>query len=170
MTAPLGVPLPDLRRSLQGIWDMKARVAEVIALLVVGGGLMAAPASAKDITVQMKTQGTGGMMVFEPSYVSAAVGDKVHFVPTDPGHNAAPIAGMVPADTDMTPGAMSKEYVLTVAKPGLYGIKCTPHYTMGMVALIKAGKGAAPNAASAAAVALPPLATKRMAPMLAAAH
>jgi len=149
---------------------MKARVAEMIALLVVGGGLMAAPASARDIIVQMKTQGAAGMMVFEPSYVSAAVGDKVHFVPTDPGHNAAPIAGMVPAGTDMTPGAMSKEYVLTLAKPGLYGIKCAPHYTMGMVALVKAGKGAAPNAATAAAVTLPPLAAKRMAPMLAAAR
>ena len=147
---------------------MNARTAEVVALLLVGAVLIAAPASAKDITVQMKTQGAGGMMVFEPSFVSAAVGDKVHLVPTDPGHNAAPIAGMVPVGTDMTPGAMSKEYVLTVAKPGLYGIKCTPHYTMGMVALIKAGKGAAPNAASAAAFALPPLAAKRMAPMLAA--
>jgi hypothetical protein len=38
-----------------------------------------------------------------------------------------------------------------------------------MVALVKAGKGAAPNAAAAAAVKLPPLAQKRMAPMLASA-
>ena len=45
-----------------------------------------------------------------------------------------------------------------------------PHYTMGMVALIKAGKGPAPNAAAAAAVTLPPLAAKRMAPMLAGAR
>jgi len=149
---------------------MKVRAVEMVALLVAGGALVAAPAAAKDIVVQMKTQGAGGMMVFEPAFVSAAVGDKVHFVPTDPGHNAMPIAGMVPAGTDMTPGAMSKEYVLTVAKPGLYGIKCMPHYAMGMVALVKAGKGAAPNAAAAAAVTLPPLAAKRMAPLLASAR
>ena len=149
---------------------MKGRTAQRLALLAVGTCLIAAPAMARDIIVQMKTQGAGGMMVFEPSYVSATVGDKVHFVPTDPGHNAGPIAGMVPAGIDTTPGAMSKEYVLTVSRPGLYGIKCTPHYTMGMVALVKAGKGAAPNAAAAAAVALPPLAAKRMAPLLASAH
>ena len=149
---------------------MKAGAARLIAVLMAGGALIAAPAAAKDIIVQMKTQGPGGMMVFQPAFVSAAVGDKVHFVPTDPGHNAMPIAGMVPAGTDMTPGAMSKEYVLTLAKPGLYGIKCMPHYTMGMVALIKAGKGPAPNAAAAAAVPLPPLAAKRMAPLLASAH
>jgi pseudoazurin len=149
---------------------MNARAAGLIALLVAGAGLIAAPAAAKDIIVKMKTQGAAGMMVFEPSYVGAAVGDKIHFVPTDPGHNAGPIAGMVPSGTDMTPGAMSKEYVLTVARPGLYGIKCMPHYAMGMVALVKAGKGAAPNAAEAAAVTLPPLAAKRMAPMLANAR
>lgn len=133
--------------------------------------LLAQPAFAKDITVKMKNQGAaGGIMVFEPAYVSAAVGDKIHFVPTDPGHNAGPITGMVPDGVDEPAGAMNKEYVLTLSKPGLYGIKCTPHFSMGMVALVKAGKGAAPNAASAAAVKLPPLAAKRMVPLLAQAN
>ena len=149
---------------------MERRAAGILAATALMGGLWVAPASAKDIEVKMKTNGAGGMMVFEPSYVSAAVGDRVHFVPTDPGHNAGPIAGMVPAGTDMTPGPMNKEYVLTLAKPGLYGIKCMPHFAMGMVALVKAGKGVAPNAAAAAAVTLPPLAAKRMTPMLTAAR
>ena len=60
------------------------------------------------------------------------------------------------------------------------GLRLTSPYRAGQIsgasfansartyALIKAGKGAAPNAASAAAFALPPLAAKRMAPMLAA--
>lgn len=149
---------------------MTGRVFGAFAAILLGGGLIAAPAVAKDIVVKMKNQGAQGLMVFEPSYVSAAVGDKVHFVPADMGHNAGPIAGMVPEGTDMTQGAMNKEYVLTLSKPGLYGVKCMPHYAMGMVALVKAGKGAAPNAAAAAAVTLPPLAAKRMAPLLAAAH
>jgi pseudoazurin len=131
--------------------------------------LLAGPGFAKDITVKMKNQGAGGIMVFEPAYVSAAVGDTVHFVPADMGHNATPITGMLPDGVDAPMGAMNKEYVLHLSKPGLYGIKCTPHFSMGMVALVKAGTGAAPNAAAAAAVKLPPLATKRMAPMLAQA-
>lgn len=149
---------------------MMRHLLGAVAALLIGGGLVAAPGSAKDIVVKMKNQGTGGLMVFEPAYVSAALGDKVHFVPADMGHNAGPIAGMVPEGTDMTQGAMNKEYVLNVTKPGLYGIKCMPHYVMGMVALVKAGKGVAPNAAAAAAAPLPPLAAKRMAPLLAAAH
>jgi pseudoazurin len=117
----------------------------------------------------MKNKGEQGFMVFEPSFVQAAVGDKIHFVPTDKGHNAQPIAGMLPAGVTAGNGAINQEYVLTVSKPGLYGIECLPHFGMGMVALIKAGKGPSPNAAAAAAANLPPLAKKRMAPMLAAA-
>ncbi|MDH7637398.1 pseudoazurin [Sphingomonas oryzagri] len=142
---------------------------KVLGLATVACAMLAVPATAKDITVQMKNQGAAGMMVFEPSFVQANVGDKVHFVPTDSGHNAEPITGMLPDGVSEPAGAMGKEYVLTISKPGLYGIKCKPHYSMGMVALVKAGKGASPNAAVAAAVKLPPLATKRMAPMLAQA-
>lgn len=142
----------------------------MVVAAMLAGGLLAAPGFAKDISVQMKNMGPDGMMVFEPSYVSAAVGDKIHFVPTDPGHNAGPITGMVPDGVDLPAGAMNKEYVLTVSKPGLYGIKCTPHFSMGMVALVKAGPGPAPNAAAAAAVQLPALAARRMTPMLAKAH
>lgn len=133
-----------------------------VAVMIGSGG----PALAKDIVVHMKNKGAAGAMVFEPAFISAEVGDRVHFLPTDQGHNAEPIPGMIPAGTPVAPGAMNKEYVLVVGKPGLYGIKCKPHYSMGMVALVKAGRGAAPNAAAAAAVKLPPLAAKRMAPML----
>jgi len=145
------------------------RVLTVSVLALSAALIAAAPVCAKDITVQMKNQGAGGMMVFEPAFVQAAVGDKIHFMPSDMGHNAEPIPGMMPDGVTEPAGAMNKEYVLTVSKPGLYGIKCKPHYSMGMVALVKAGKGAAPNAAAAAAVSLAPLAKKRMEPMLAAA-
>lgn len=131
----------------------------------------AAPAAAKDIVVQMKNFAGGKPMAFEPAYVEASVGDKVHFMPTDAGHNAAPIDGMLPAGVTLPAGAINKEYVVAITKPGLYGIKCTPHYSFGMVALIKAGKGAAPNAATAtaAAASIPPLAGKRMTVLLAGA-
>jgi pseudoazurin len=94
---------------------------------------------------------------------------RVHFVPTNPGHNAEIIPGFVPDGVTEPAGVMGKEYVLTLLKPGLYGIKCKPHYSMGMVALVKVGAGAAPNAATAAAVKFPPLAAKRMTPMVAQA-
>lgn len=140
-----------------------------LAAILIGGLAFASPAFAKDIVVQMKNRGADGLMVFEPAFVQAAPGDKVHFMPTDAGHNAETIPGMLPNGVADTKGAMGKEFVLTATKPGLYGVKCLPHFSMGMVALVKVGNGAAPNAAAAAAVALPPLAKKRMTPLLVAA-
>lgn len=134
---------------------------------------VAQPAFAKEFIVEMKNAGDKTMVsvkpVFVPDYVDAKVGDTVRFVPTDKGHNAAPIAGMVPDGLTLADGAISKEYVLKLTKPGLYGIKCTPHFGMGMVALVKAGPGKPANAATAAAAAekIPPLAKRLMLPLLA---
>lgn len=126
----------------------------------------AAPALAKDHVVQMKNRGAAGAMVFEPAFVKAAPGDTIRFVPTDPSHNAETIPTMLPAGVTPSKGLMNKEFLLKVATPGVYGIKCQPHYTMGMVALIQVGKGPSPNLAAAQAAKLPPLAAKRMAPLL----
>jgi pseudoazurin len=57
---------------------------------------------------------------------------------------------------------MGKEVSMTVTKPGLYGIKCMPHYTMGMVALVQVGKVTPAELAAAKAVKLAPMAQKRM--------
>ncbi|WP_303762246.1 pseudoazurin [Sphingobium yanoikuyae] len=134
------------------------------ALAIIGGLAMASamPAAAKDITVHMKNKGADGAMVFEPSFVKAAPGDVIHFKPTDPSHNAETISTMLPAGATPMKGAMNKEAVLTVSKPGLYGIKCMPHYSMGMVALVQVGKPTAADVTAAKAVKLPPFAAKRM--------
>ena len=134
------------------------------ALAIIGGLAMASamPAAAKDITVHMKNKGADGAMVFEPSFVKAAPGDVIHFQPTDPSHNAETISTMLPAGATPMKGAMNKEAVLTVSKPGLYGIKCMPQYSMGLVALVQVGKPTAADVTAAKAVKLPPFAAKRM--------
>lgn len=140
---------------------------------LLGAGLLAVlvaqPAWSKDVVVKMNTKGPSGLYVFEPAFVKVAVGDTVHFVPSDPTHNGETIPGMTPAGVAQSKGPMGKEYVLRVTKPGIYGVKCLPHVSMGMVGLVQAGNGPSPNLAAAKAVKLPPLATKRMAPLLAKA-
>ncbi|WP_420143812.1 pseudoazurin [Sphingobium sp.] len=125
------------------------------------------PAAAKDIVVHMKNQGADGAMVFEPGYVKAAPGDTIRFKPTDASHNAETMANMLPAGATPMKGGMNKEAVLTVSKPGLYGIKCMPHYSMGMVALVQVGAVTPADVATAKAVKLPPFAAKRMTAALA---
>jgi pseudoazurin len=130
--------------------------------LLLAAALLAAPAWAKEHKVQMLNQGKDGAMVFEPAFIQASPGDTVKFLATNPGHNAQTIAGMLPDGEAEQKGAMGKEFVLSVKAPGVYGIKCLPHYSMGMVALVQVGKGPSANLAAAKAVKLPPLAKKRM--------
>jgi pseudoazurin len=138
---------------------------------LIAAALLAAPAaaSAKEIEVKMLNAGKEGAMVFEPAFIKANPGDTVKFVATNPGHNAQTIAGMLPDGEAEQKGAMGKDFVLTLKTPGVYGIKCLPHYSMGMVALVQVGKGASANLGAAKAVKLPPLAKKRMEAYLAQA-
>lgn len=145
---------------------MPMRPAFVLTALGLMLAALPCQASAKDIVVHMKNQGAEGMMVFEPSFVKAAPGDVIHFEPTDMAHNAETIPSMLPAGATAIKGAMGKEVTMAVSKPGLYGIKCMPHFTMGMVALVQVGKVSPADLAAAKAVKLPPMAAKRMTPLL----
>lgn len=150
-----------------------AACAASLGLAGIGIAFVPAPAApapaARTIIVQMKDMGAEGAMVFEPGFVKANVGDTIRFIPTNPTHNAETIASMLPAGVAPSSGTMGKEFDLKLTAPGLYGIKCKPHYAMGMVALIQAGKGPSPNLAAVKAVSLPPFAKKRMAAYLAKA-
>lgn len=148
---------------------MKSSRSIAIAVGALVCGLSALPAEAKTVQIEMKNKGAAGMMVFEPAYVVAQPGDVVRFVPTDPGHNAETIPGMIPAGAQPGVGTMSQPFEYKVTKPGLYGFECKPHFGLGMVALVKVGKGAPANLADARKVTLPPLANKRMAPLIASA-
>lgn len=109
--------------------------ATVLAALMLAGGAQAA-----DHQVQMLNKGEKGVMVFQPDFVQAAPGDTVTFVPTDKGHDAESIKGMIPDGAEPFKGKISQPITVTLDKEGVYGVKCTPHYGMGMVALIVVGK------------------------------
>ena len=127
--------------------------------------LLASAAYADSFDVLMLNKGAEGAMVFEPAFVKAAVGDTVTFISTDKGHNAEGIKGMLPEGVKGFKSAMGKDYVLTLTAEGLYGVKCTPHLSMGMVALIQAG--AAVNKDGVMAVELKGKAKSRFEPLLA---
>jgi pseudoazurin len=127
--------------------------------------LLAPAAHAENFDVLLLNKGTEGAMVFEPAFVQAAVGDTVTFISTDKGHNAEGIEGMLPEGFEEFKSKMGADYVLTLTAEGLYGVKCTPHYSMGMVALIQAG--APVNQEALAAVVLKGKAKTRFEPLMA---
>ena len=126
-----------------------------IALLLAAGAVHAATHE-----VKMLDKGEDGAMVFEPSALKIAPGDTVKFVAMDKLHNAELIAGMHPEGAESFAGKMNQDIEVTFKKEGLYGIKCLPHFAMGMVATIKVGK-AAPNADSFLSGRIPPQAKAR---------
>ena len=144
---------------------MKIRYAFLAAAVLA----MAGPVAAADFEVHMLNKGKDGAMVFEPAGLKIAAGDSITFIPTDKGHSAELIDGMAPEGAAKFKGALNETIKVTFDKAGAYGVKCTPHLGMGMVAAIIVGDGAPANLEAFNAVKLPPKARERMSAALASA-
>ena len=131
-------------------------VATVAALMTGVCGAWAA-----EHEVQMLNKGAMGAMVFEPAFIQAAPGDTIRFIPTDKTHNAETVPGMLPDGAESFKGKVNEDITITVTQEGVYGIRCQPHYAMGMVALISVGNPV--NLEAAKAVKHPGVAKKRFA-------
>jgi pseudoazurin len=123
-------------------------------------------AAAADHQVQMLNKGSDGeLMVFEPAFLKVEPGDTVTFVPTDKSHNAESILGAIPEGAEAFKGKLNQEITVTMDAPGLHAVKCTPHYPLGMVALIQVGDDAS-NLDAVSSVKHPGKAAARMALLL----
>lgn len=146
-------------------------MSKTFKTLALAAGLLVSAnlsAFAAEHIINMKNKGEDGTaMVFEPNFVRAAVGDTIKFVPVDKGHFAVTLPGMWPEGVADAKGKPNVDFVVTLDKEGLYGFKCTPHYAMGMVALVQVGN--APVTDAVKAVKLPGPAGKRMEAALAQA-
>lgn len=111
-----------------------------VLLAAVLAGAFGSAASAAEVEVKMLNKGAAGVMVFEPAIVQIQPGDTVKFVATDKGHNAETIDGMLPEGASPVAGKMGEDAVATFDKPGVYGLRCKPHYGMGMVAMVVVGQ------------------------------
>ena len=111
----------------------KLTIATLAALMLTSA------AFAETFEVKLLNKGSDGAMVFEPAFVKAVVGDTINFVASDKGHNVESIEGMLPEGIEAFKSAMGDDFTLTLTAEGIYGIKCTPHVSMGMVGLIQVG-------------------------------
>lgn len=109
-------------------------------LLALSLTLMPTLVAAETYEVRMMNRTRSGSMVFDPPYLNIMQGDTVRFIATSRGHNAASIDGMLPAGAPSFKGQINEEITLKLDMEGLYGVKCTPHFAMGMAMLIEVGK------------------------------
>ncbi|MGU3574564.1 pseudoazurin [Brucellaceae bacterium C25G] len=141
------------------------KISTLFATAAIVFAATTASAFAADYEVKMLNKGEAGDMVFEPALTKIAVGDTVTFVPTDPSHNAESMKDMMPEGAEAFKGKINKEVKVTFDKEGVYGIKCLPHFAMGMVALVVVGDDL-PNLEAAPNAKMPPKAKERMLPLL----
>lgn len=100
---------------------------------------------AETYEVKMLNRGTSGSMVFEPDFLAIKPGDSIKFIATQKSHNAASIDDMIPEGATPFKGKIDEELEVKFDKTGYYGIKCIPHYAMGMIMLIKVGDASLPQ-------------------------
>ncbi|MEW9807666.1 pseudoazurin [Mesorhizobium sp. ZMM04-5] len=95
--------------------------------------------------VRMLNRGAAGPMVYEPEFVHARPGDTAKFLNGSRGHNAVTVDGMLPEKSSGFKGNLNEEIEVSLDQEGFYGIKCSPHYAMGMVMVIRVGDAALPD-------------------------
>ena len=102
---------------------------------------LATPALAEDMTIDMlNKREDGAKMVYSADIARIDVGDTITWVPTQKGHNVEFIAGPDGWDAPKK-SKLGKEVAITFDTPGVYLYQCTPHKSMGMIALVVVGDG-----------------------------
>ena len=96
-------------------------------------------AFAEDISVEMlNKRDDGAKMVYSQDIATIDVGDTITWVPTSKGHNVEFVAGPNGWEAPKK-SKLNKEYSYTFDTPGVYLYQCTPHKSMGMIALVVVG-------------------------------
>ncbi len=121
-------------------------------LFLLSMALITAATSAAEHTVEMRNSGKDGAMVFEPAFLQVAVGDTVHFVAVDQGHNSVSV--LVPDGAQAWAGKRNEDVTATIDKEGVYLYRCEPHTYMAMTGVIQAGRAVNLEAARQAATEL----------------
>jgi pseudoazurin len=113
---------------------MRSLLSTVAAMTI-----LSVPAFAEDITIEMlNKRDDGAKMVYSQDIARIDAGDTITWVPTSKGHNVEFIAG--PDGWDIPKKSKNnKEVAHTFDVPGVYVYQCTPHKSMGMIAMVVVG-------------------------------
>ena len=77
-------------------------------------------------------------MVYSTDVARIQVGDTINWTPKDKGHNVEFVLG--PNSIELPKKSrINKEFSYTFETPGIYFYQCTPHKSMGMIAIVVVG-------------------------------
>ena len=111
----------------------------MIRLFTVLFFMLTSSAYAADMTIDMLNKNANGeRMVYSTEVARVAVGDTITWLPASKGHNVHFISA--PDGVELVKSKMNKEFSFTFEKEGIYLYQCTPHKSMGMIALVIVGE------------------------------
>ena len=91
------------------------------------------------MTIDMLNKNADGeRMVYSKEIARVAVGETITWLPASKGHNVHFISA--PDGVDLIKSKMNKEFSFKFEKEGIYLYQCTPHKSMGMIALVIVGE------------------------------
>ncbi len=88
----------------------------------------------------LNKRGDGEKMVYSEDVLYVDLNDTVNWLTTSPGHNVEFIGAPESADLPKKPSKVNKEYSYTFDQTGIYLYQCSPHKSMGMIALVIVGE------------------------------
>ena len=102
--------------------------------------LLSSFVTAENFDVKMvNADASGQVMVFDPPFIKANIGDTVTFLPTDMLHNSQSVPGLIPSSASSWNGAMNEKITVELNAEGVYVYQCTPHIALGMIGVIQVG-------------------------------
>ena len=103
--------------------------------------LLSSFVTAENFDIKMvNADASGQVMVFDPPFIKASVGDTVTFLPTDMLHNSQSVPGLIPSSANSWNGAMNEKITIELNTEGVYVYQCTPHIALGMIGVIQVGE------------------------------
>jgi len=104
-----------------------------LTLLLSGNSLMAAT-----IQIEMLNRLGKESMVYSESVINVQPGDTVKWLASSKGHNVQFLTTPDGVDAFKSKLSVDVEYIFNV--PGIYLYQCTPHKSMGMIAVVVVGE------------------------------
>ena len=109
--------------------------------LVMFAAIFTVSAANADVTIEMlNKRDDGAKMVYSEDITRIEVGETITWVPTSKGHNVEFIAGPKGWKKPKK-SKLNKEVAITFDTPGVYLYQCSPHKSMGMIAIVVVGEG-----------------------------
>ena len=94
---------------------------------------------ADELTIQMLNAYGTEKMVYDIKIANINLGDTIHWISIDKGHNVEFIKKGVPEGVGKFKSKVGKNTSYTFSIPGIYAYQCTPHKTLGMIGFVVVG-------------------------------